>query len=122
MPLTISSTVQRQFILGRQGLYPGRRWQGKAGLKQVIKANSVIQVDPLNVIARSHDIALYGRILDYRPADLDNLLYTQRAAFDWGRVVMILPMTEFPYWRVVMERIVKQSRFQKLSYRVSSRA
>jgi uncharacterized protein YcaQ len=47
--LTISKVTQRRFILGKQGLYPGRRWRGKAGVAAALQAGVVVQVDPLNV-------------------------------------------------------------------------
>lgn len=102
--LTISTATQRRFILGKQGLWPGRRWQGAAGVIDALNVGCVVQVDPLNVVARSHDIVLYGRVLDYSAADLDALLYTERACFDYGGTVLIHPMAELPYWRVVMAR------------------
>ena len=76
--LNISKMIQRQFIPGKQGLYLGRHWQGKAGVYEAVHAGCVVQMDPLSVIARSHDIALYGRVLEYQPADLDAVLYTDR--------------------------------------------
>ncbi|MCC7452071.1 MAG: YcaQ family DNA glycosylase [Anaerolineae bacterium] len=109
--LTISNTTQRRFILGKQGLYPGRRWQGQAGAAAAINADCVVQIDPLAVVARSHDIALYGRVLDYQPAHLDALLHTARQCFDYGGTVMIYPMCELPYWRVVMARKQNQPRW-----------
>ena len=69
--LNISKMIQRQFIPGKQGLYPGRRWQGKAGVYEAVHAGCVVQMDPLSVVARSHDNVLYGRVLEYQPADLD---------------------------------------------------
>lgn len=110
--LTMSTLTQRRFILGQQGLWPGRRWRGRDGVLQAIRANAVIQIDPLNVVARSHDIVLYGRVLDYRPDLLDTLLYTGRAGFDWGGTVLIYPMEELPYWRVVMERKRHEKRWE----------
>ena len=97
--LTISKATQRRFILGKQGLYPGRRWKGKEGVVQAIRAGSVVQVDPLNVVSRNHDIVLYGRVREYQPAHLDAALYTDRALFDYGGTVMIHPMEELPFWR-----------------------
>ncbi|HEX3053504.1 MAG TPA: crosslink repair DNA glycosylase YcaQ family protein [Aggregatilineaceae bacterium] len=111
MSLSISSTTQRRFILGKQGLFPGRRWMGASGVLQAIQSGSIVQVDPLNVVARSHDIVLYGRVLDYTPAQLDTLLYTNRALFDWGGTVMIYPMDELPYRRVAMQRKITMSRW-----------
>lgn len=102
--LTISNVTQRRFLLGKQGLFPGRRWRGREGVAAAIRAGAVVQVDPLNVVARSHDIVLYGRVLDYQPEMLQSLLYDDHAFFDYGGTVMIYPIEEMPYWRVVMAR------------------
>jgi uncharacterized protein YcaQ len=110
--LTISGQTLRRYILGQQGLWPGRRWAGQAGVEGALRAGAVIQVDPLNVVARSHDIALYGRVAGYDPADLDALLYQQRALFEWGGAVMIHPMAELPYWQVVMARKGQEPRWR----------
>jgi uncharacterized protein YcaQ len=112
--LTISKITRRQFILGKQGLYPGRRWRGKEGLAQAILDGCVVQIDPLNVVARSHDIVLYGRVLDYQPALLEALLYTDRLAFDYGGTVMVHPMEQIPCWRVVMQR--KQMELRRVAF------
>lgn len=100
--LTISNITQRRFLLGKQGLYPGRRWRGREGVADALRAGAVVQIDPLNVVARSHDIVLYGRVVSYQPEMLQSLLYDDRAFFDYGGTVMIYPMDEMPYWRVVM--------------------
>ena len=102
--LTISNVTQRRFLLGKQGLYPGRRWRGREGAAAAMRAGAVVQVDPLNVVARSHDIVLYGRVLGYQPEMLRSLLYDDHAFFDYGGTVMIYPIEEMPYWRVVMAR------------------
>lgn len=103
--LTISQTTMRRFLMGRQGLWPGRRWAGKAGTIEAIHACEAIQIDPLNVIARSHDIALYGRIANYQPQYLMSVVYENRQFFDYGGALFFYPMREMPYWRVVMRRL-----------------
>ncbi len=60
------------------------------------------QVDPLNVVARSHDIALWSRVSGYQLAYLDHLLYHARHFFDYGGCLCIYPMTELPFWRLPM--------------------
>ena len=40
--LTISHVTQRRFLLGRQGLYPGRRWRGREGVADALRAGAVI--------------------------------------------------------------------------------
>lgn len=111
--LVISPQTQRRFILGRQGLYPGRRWRGQEGVVQAIGTDCVVQFDPLNVAARSHDIALYGRVLDYQPRQLDAVLYQERAAFEYGGAVVVYPMEELPFLRLAMSRRVDEPRWSK---------
>jgi uncharacterized protein YcaQ len=101
---TISPTTYRRFILGCQGLWPGRRWAGKAGAAQALRAVETVQVDPVAVVAQSHDIALWGRVADYRPEYLQELLYQDRQFFDYGGALFIYPVEEFPYWMVEMKR------------------
>ena len=97
--MRISRQTLRRFVLGRQGLWPGRRWRGKAGTEQALRAVEAVQVDPLNVIARSHDLALSSRVLDYRPQHLTELLYQDRAFFEYGGALFIYPMDELRWWR-----------------------
>jgi uncharacterized protein YcaQ len=63
-----------------------------------------LQLDPLQIIARSHDISLYGRVLDYMPGAWETLAYQERKFFDWGGWLAVRPMDELPHWRVVMRR------------------
>ena len=114
VPLSISKVSQRQFILGKQGLYPGRRWQGKTGVCEALHAGCMVQIDPLTVVAHNHDIVLYGRVLDYCPADLQAVLYTDRLFFDYGGAITLHPMEELPYWRVVMAR--KQGELRRVQF------
>ena len=36
--LFVSRQALRRFVLGQQGLWPGRRWQGKTGLDLAVRA------------------------------------------------------------------------------------
>jgi uncharacterized protein len=102
--LTIDIDTARRFILGKQGLWPGRRWRGLEGTEQAMQAIEYLQLDPLQMIARSHDIQLYGRILDYTPGQWEEVTYRQRKFFDWGGWLAVRPLDELPHWRVVMAR------------------
>lgn len=102
--LTIDLETARRFILGKQGLWPGRRWRGVRGTEQALRSMEYLQLDPLQVIARSQDIALHSRVLDYRPELWEKVTYAQRKFFDWGGWLAVRPMAELPYWRNVMRR------------------
>lgn len=100
---SISQITYRRYILGKQGLWPARRWSGKTGTAQALLNNEMLQVDPVSVIAHSHDIALWGRVIDYQPGYLDHYLYSERQFFDYGGNLWIYPIGEFPYLRLFME-------------------
>jgi uncharacterized protein len=76
--LTINIDTARRFILGKQGLWPGRRWRGIAGTEQAMRAMEYLQLDPLQIVARSQDIQLHSRVLDYTPGMWEDLAYQQR--------------------------------------------
>src|SRR5215472_233998 len=102
--LTITIETDRRFILGKQGLWPGRRWRGSEGTEQAMRTMEYLQLDPLNIVARSQDITLHSRVLDYTPGLWADLAYRQRKFFDWGGWLAVRPMDELPRWRVVMRR------------------
>ncbi len=102
--LTITLDIARRFILGKQGLWPGRRYRGLEGAEQSMRAMEYLQLDPLQIIARSQDIAMHSRVLDYTPGRWEEVTYGQRNFFDWGGWLATRPMDDLPHWRVVMGR------------------
>jgi uncharacterized protein YcaQ len=102
--LNIGIDTARRFVLGKQGLWPGRRWRGAKGTEQAMRTMEYLQLDPLQIIARSHDITLNSRVLEYTPGLWEKLAYKQRKFFDWGGWLAARPMDELPHWRVVMRR------------------
>lgn len=102
--LTINLDTARRFILGKQGLWPGRRWRGLEGTAQAMATMEYLQLDPLQIIARSQDITLHSRVLDTAPGMWEDVTYRQRKFFDWGGWLAVRPMDELPHWRVVMRR------------------
>src|SRR4030042_4333520 len=102
--IRIDLATARRYILGRQGLWPGRRWLGAEGTHQAMRAMEYLQLDPLQIIARSQDIQLHSRVLDYSPGMWEQATYQQRQFFDWGGWLAVRPMDELPYWRGVMRR------------------
>ncbi len=102
--LTIDIDTARRFILGKQGLWPGRRWRERKGTEKAMRAMEYLQLDPLQIIARSQDILLHSRVLDYTPGLWERVTYKHRKFFDWGGWLAVRPMDELPHWRVVMRR------------------
>ncbi len=101
---TISKQTYRRFLLGSQGLWPGRRFSSITGTEAALRQMQALQLDPLVMVARSQDIAMYGRVLDYKPDLLYKMAYEKRKAFDYGGWLMMYPMHEFSYWQLHMKR------------------
>ena len=102
--ITISGQTARRYVLGKQGLWPGRRWKGKKGTAQAIRECEAVQLDPLNIFARSQDIVLHSRVLDYKPEYLYQAAYKERQFFDYGGWLAMYPMSDLPYFRAHMEK------------------
>jgi len=100
--LTIDIETAQRFILGKQGLWPGRRWRGLKGTEKAMRAMEYLQLDPLQIVARSQDITLHSRVLDYKPEMWEVPTYRKRKFFDWGSWLAVRPMDELPYWRTLM--------------------
>ena len=111
MTLEITPEVARRFVLGRQGLWPGRRWRGIRGTEQAMRAIEHLQLDPLVLLARAHDLILHARVEGYRQGDWATLTYGKRRFFDWGGWLAVRPMDELPHWRVVMRRELEEPRW-----------
>ena len=58
---SISKQTHRRFLLASQALWPGRRFEGPLGAESALRQMQALQLDPLVMIARSQDIAMYGR-------------------------------------------------------------
>ena len=105
--IVISQQTARRFVLGKQGLWPGRRWMGKNGTANAIRSCEAVQLDPLNVIARSQDIVMQSRVLDYKPEYLYKVAYGERQFFDYGGWLAMYPMPNLPYFRYHMSKRAK---------------
>jgi uncharacterized protein YcaQ len=69
-----------------------------------MRAMEDLQLDPLVVVARAHDLALHSRVIDYAIDDWAKLTYERREFFEWGGWLAVRPMEELPYFRVLMRR------------------
>ena len=103
----VDITIAQKVVLGSQGLWPGRRHTGATGISNAIREMQSVQVDPINIVGRNHDLALLARVENYKSADLDQLLYTERALIEYGRILMIYNTEKMPALRIAMQRMHK---------------
>lgn len=112
--MEISRQTARRFILGRSGIWPGRRWQGLRGTEKAMRTMEHLQLDPLQIMARAQDLMLHSRVTDYAIDDWASLTYDRRRFFDWGGWLAVRPMSELPHWRVLMRREREDPRWQAI--------
>jgi uncharacterized protein YcaQ len=104
MTIEISAVTARRYVMGRGGLWPGRRWRGLDGTGTAMRVMEDLQLDPLVIVARAHDLMLHSRVADYAIDDWATLTYERREFFEWGGWLAVRPMDELPYFRVLMRR------------------
>ncbi len=71
---------------------------------EVFRRLGSLQVDPLAIAGRTHDLALHARVADYDPAWCDRL-YERREIFEaYNKGLSLVPTSEFPWFRENLSR------------------
>src|SRR5687767_595492 len=101
MPMkTLSLDAVRGLMIAAQGLHdhPQPRATKKA-VRSIIRQMHLLQIDTINIIARSPYLVLWSRLGDYNPGWLDDLL-AEGALFEyWSHAACFLPIEEYPLYR-----------------------
>jgi uncharacterized protein YcaQ len=113
MPDTLTSDQARRVALAAQGLAspaPAAR-AGPARLRAVLERLGAIQIDSINVVARSHELVLAARAGPHDRAAFDRLVYRRRAGLEyWGHAASFLPMERFRLCLPRMRRLAEATR------------
>jgi uncharacterized protein len=100
---TITPATARRLAITRQRLAGPRASPDAAGILDVARDLGALQLDPINVVARSHLLVLRSRLGAFDPADLSRLLYGERALFEyWAHCASIVPTADYPIHRLMM--------------------
>jgi uncharacterized protein YcaQ len=97
----VTVEAARRFLVARHFLAPARSLAGGLdGVREVFRRLGSIQVDPIAVAGRSHDLVLHARVAGYDPAWCD-LLYERREIFETtNKALSLVPTSEFPWFRL----------------------
>ena len=69
-------------------------------MRQVLRGLRVLQIDPVNVVARSHLLVLWSRLGPFDRDDLDTLLWRERWLFEyWAHAASIVLTEDYPIHR-----------------------
>jgi hypothetical protein len=76
---------------------------GLDGMRQVLRGLRVLQLDPVNVVARSHLLVLWSRLGGFDRDHLDTLLWRERWLFEyWAHAASIVLTEDYPIHRAMM--------------------
>ena len=71
----------------------------KEDVLEAIRRMQLLQIDTINVVARSPYLVLFSRLGQYDPAWLDELLAEGRVFEQWAHAACFLPIEDFPLIR-----------------------
>jgi uncharacterized protein YcaQ len=109
---SLSLREARAIAIAAQGLAGPRRSQvDAAALRGLVEQLGVVQIDSVNVLARSHYLPAWSRLGAYDPAQLDALSRSApRSLFEyWGHEASLLPIELQPLFRWRMARAKEQA-------------
>lgn len=100
---TISPLLARRLALTRQRLVGPQPPTNPGGLLEVARDLGCLQLDPIGVVARSHQLVLFSRLGPYQPAHLDQLLWQERRLFEyWAHCASIVLTEDYPLYSPMM--------------------
>jgi hypothetical protein len=102
---TVHPALARRLAVTRQRLADQRPPAGAAGIMEVAADLGYLQLDPISVVARSHQLVLWSRLGGYRLGELDRLLWEERRLFEyWTHGASIVPTGDYQLHHLLMRR------------------
>jgi uncharacterized protein YcaQ len=107
-PVDISARDARRIALAAQG-FADRRPSGRVDrrhFRKVLERLATVQVDSVNVLARSHELVFFARLGPYDRAALSRWLWSSREVLEyWGHEASLHPVERHPLfrWRMAEE-------------------
>jgi uncharacterized protein YcaQ len=104
---TLSLKTARRIALAAQGFGRSRpAAPGRGHVRDVVRKLGVVQIDSVNVVARTHYLPAFSRLGDYPRAALEAEAWgARRSLFEyWGHEASLMPMELQPLFRWRMQR------------------
>ncbi len=106
MPMKpLSLDAVRGLMIAAQGLHDRSQPRAtKKAVRAIIRQMHLLQIDSINVIARTPYLVLWSRLGDYHPRWLDELL-AEGALFEyWSHAACFLPIEDYPLYSHLYDR------------------
>jgi uncharacterized protein YcaQ len=76
----------------------------KEGIRRCFADLDVLQLDPLPVLSRSHDLVIQARVDGTHPGEVLELVHAERLGFEyWDKMLSLIPVSYYPWFRRFME-------------------
>lgn len=103
MELNWSIEQARLYQLWAIGLHGTLYPSGETGIRTCFRDLQGIQLDPLPVLGRNHDLVIQARVAGTHPGEALELIHRERLGFEyWDKVLCVIPIEEFPQFRALM--------------------
>ena len=110
MSTTLSLAEARRLAVASQGFGDRPSKPSLAHLRKLALQLHAFQIDSVNVLARAHYVAPFGRLGPYPMEALDSLAYSKRELFEyWGHAACLMPISVYPLVRYRMHRHSEQT-------------
>ncbi|HEX8006964.1 MAG TPA: crosslink repair DNA glycosylase YcaQ family protein, partial [Trebonia sp.] len=110
----LSLEQARRFAVRAQRLAGPPPEAGVDGLRQVLRAVRCLQLDPVNVVARSHLLVLWSRLGDFDRTHLDTLLWRERWLFEyWAHAASIVLAEDYPVHHLLMRAFPRYPEYRE---------
>lgn len=96
--MTLVSPDEARRIAVRAQLLDG----SASGILDTVRRLGFLQIDPISTVAPPQQLVLWSRLGPYDVAELDRLLWEDKALFEWG--AFIWPIEDLPLVRARMRR------------------
>lgn len=101
--ISISLTQARRLAITKQRLAGAQLKPTSNNIFHVVRDLGCIQLDPINVVARSPQLVVYSRVGAYDPKDFEVLLWRERKLFEyWAHCASIVLTEDFPIHNAMM--------------------
>jgi len=101
--LELSLEEARRLAIRSQHLAGPPAGQSLDAIRQVLRGIRVLQIDPVNVVARSHLLVLWSRLGGFDRADLDTLVWQERWMFEyWAHAASLVLTEDYPIHQHLM--------------------
>ena len=104
-PRPVTSEAARRLAISAQELDAPARSPDHETALDVVRRLGCLQLDPISVVARSHELVLFSRLGPHDRSLTHRLAYERKDLFEyWAHMASLVPTSDLPLHRLVMLR------------------